>query len=199
MNKSELNQLAAQAKTDEVAAWEIKAHYMPLIEKLQLDNWYKMNSETAFEDDCFRKLEYAVRTYDEKKGDFDKRAKALIFQSVKEYCGRRGNRRAVLSSLDAEMPTNDKEGIKASKYELIEDADVRVEEQAIDEVTKAELTKQYAANDMDKLVLDIILNADGLISQSEITRRVADKTGRTFNSARGVVRSFCARKQALVC
>jgi uncharacterized membrane protein len=199
VNKIELNKLAVTAKQDIVALWEIKAYYIPLIEKLQLENWYKMNSETAFEDDCFRKLEYAVRTYEQRRGDFDKRAKALIYQSVKEYCGRRGNRRDVLDSLDDRARTSNERENDSTLLATIKDEKLDVEAAAIEEVTKQELIEKYAANEVDKLVLDIILDAEGLITQSEITRRLADKTGRTFNSARGVVRSFCARKQAALC
>jgi hypothetical protein len=195
LNRQQLNALAKAAKNDTAAAWEIKAYYMPLIEKLQTENWHKMNSETAFEDDCFRKLEYGIRTFDATKGDFDKRAKALIYQSLKEYCGRRGNRRAVLSSLDKEVAGQEGEALPNTFLDSLKDDAVDVEEAAIEEVAKQELLAKYAGNEMDELIISIILEANELLTQSEITRRLAAKTGRTFNSARGVVRSFCSKQQ----
>lgn len=193
MNKAQLNALAVTAKNDEVAAWDVKAHYIALIEKLQTENWHKMNSETAFEDDCFRKINYAISTFDPTKGDFDNRAKTLIYQSLKEYCGRRGNRRAVLSSLDREVA--DETGAECNYMQQIRDTAVDVEAEAIEEVEKRGLLDKYAATDMDKLIVEIILDANELLNQSEITRRLAERTGRTFNSARGVVRSYCVKKQ----
>jgi hypothetical protein len=196
LNKTVLNQVAVAAKNDEALVWEIIANYTALIEKLQLENWHKMNSETAFEDDCFRKIRYAIKTYDPTKGDFESRAQTLIYQSVKEHCGRRGNRRSVLTSLDKEITTED--GSRENTFlQTIKDDTVDVEAQAIEEITKEELLRGYAETDIENMIVDIILESEALISQSEITRRLAKKTGRTFNSARGVVRTFCFRKQAL--
>ncbi|WP_255451545.1 hypothetical protein [Bacillus sp. AY1-10] len=85
-----LNAAAIEAKTNETVLWEIKAYYMPLIERLAFENWYKMNNETHFIDDCYRKIKYAVRSFDIDKGNFDNRVKMLIHQSVRQYCGNRG-------------------------------------------------------------------------------------------------------------
>ncbi|WP_230322505.1 MULTISPECIES: hypothetical protein [Bacillus] len=73
MNSRELDNVAIEAKTDTARMWEVKVYYMPLIEKLAQDHWYKMNSEAHFIDDCYRKIEYAVRSFDIEKGNFDNR------------------------------------------------------------------------------------------------------------------------------
>lgn len=38
----------------------IKAHYISLIERLAKDNWHRINNETHFIEDCFRKIKYAM-------------------------------------------------------------------------------------------------------------------------------------------
>lgn len=96
MNSRELNTAAIEAKTNTTKIWDIKAHYMPLIERLAQDNWYKIDNETHFIDDCYRKIEYAVRTFDIELGDFDGRAMTYIYQSLRQYCGNHGGRRKVL-------------------------------------------------------------------------------------------------------
>lgn len=40
----------------------------PLIERLAFENWYKMNNEVKFIDDCYREIEYVVRPFDIEKG-----------------------------------------------------------------------------------------------------------------------------------
>lgn len=46
----------------------IEAHYIPLIERLAKDNWYRINNETHFIEDCFRKIKYAIRSFDSARG-----------------------------------------------------------------------------------------------------------------------------------
>ena len=194
MNNKQLNVLAVAAKDNEVKAWEIKAHYMPLIEKLTSDNWHKMNNEVSFIEDCYRKIDYAIRSYNAAKGDFDGRVRTLLNQSVKEYCGRRGNRRKNLDSVE-ELSTVDNE--ETFVFQLRDDA-VDVEAQAVNAVRSEEIVSNFS-NEMDKLIVSIILEADEALNQSDLTRKLAEATGRTFNSARGVVRKFVQRqKEALV-
>ncbi|MEH7463605.1 hypothetical protein V7166_16395 [Bacillus thuringiensis] len=182
-----LNAAAIEAKRDETALWEIKAHYMPLIERLAFENWCKMNNETHFIDDCNRKIEYAVRTFDIDKGNFDNRVKTLIHQSLREYCGNRGNRRRVLELVGEEsldiFPKND--------------TNVNVEEKVINTVVEEELYERYCDRKTDALIVDIIVKEDQVENKSEIARRLAAKTGRSFNSTRGAVRSFVRRKRAV--
>ena len=68
----------------------IEAHYIPLIERLVNDNWHRINNEIHFIDDCFRRIRYAIRTFDVERGEFDKRVKYFIYRSLRDYCGRRG-------------------------------------------------------------------------------------------------------------
>ncbi|EOP24248.1 hypothetical protein IG5_03715 [Bacillus toyonensis] len=70
----------------------IKAHYIPLIERLANDNWYKISNEVHFIEDAFRRIRYAIRTFDVERGDFEKRVKYYIYRSLREYCGRRGEK-----------------------------------------------------------------------------------------------------------
>lgn len=67
----------------------IEAHYIPLIERLVNDNWHRINNEIHFIDDCFRRIRYAIRTFDVERGEFDKRVKYFIYRSLRDYCGRR--------------------------------------------------------------------------------------------------------------
>ncbi|ENQ3105443.1 hypothetical protein ACEOWJ_001421 [Bacillus cereus] len=181
-----LNAAAIEAKTDEAVMWEIKTYYIPLIERLAFENWYKMNNETHFIDDCNRKIDYAIRTFNIHKGNFDRRVRWLLNQSVRQYCGNRGKQRKVLQLIGEEL-----DALK------ILDNTVNVEEEAIKAVIKEEM---YANCDrgIDAQILDIIFDKkDHVENQSEITRKLAEKTGRSFDSARGAVRSFAKRKRAV--
>ncbi|AWC30025.1 hypothetical protein [Bacillus cytotoxicus] len=177
-----LNAAAIEAKTSETVLWEIEAYYMPLIERLAFENWYKMNNETHFIDDCYRKIRYAVKSFDINKGNFDNRVKTLIYQSLRQYCGDRGSRRRVLELLG--------EGIIFSENDI----NVSVEEKAINTVLEEELYERYCDRKTDTLIVDIILKEDQVENKSEIARRLAVKTGRSFDSARGAVRSSLKRK-----
>ncbi|HDR7887555.1 TPA: hypothetical protein QCY09_005632 [Bacillus paranthracis] len=44
--------------------------------------------------------------------------------------------------------------------------------------------------------MDIVFDMDHIENTCDIARRLAKKTGCTFNSARGAVRSFVKRKRA---
>ncbi|WP_144507695.1 hypothetical protein [Bacillus thuringiensis] len=176
-----LNAAAIEAKTSETVLWEIKAYYMPLIERLAFGNWYKMNNETHFIDDCYRKVRYAVKSFDINKGNFDNRVKALIYQSLRQYCGDRGNRRRVLKLVGEDVFSKN-------------DISLSVEERAINTVVERELYERYCDRKIDTLIVDIIVKEDQVENKSEIARRLAVKTGRSFDSARGAVRSFVKRK-----
>lgn len=198
-----LNQLAVAAKESEIALWEIKAHFMPLIERLTSDNWHKMNNEVNFMDDCYRRIEYAVRSYDPIKGAFEGRVQSLLQQGVRQYCGNRGGKRKILDSMEYLVERTVKSATKEGSPDQLTGFDVEseersVEDQVVDNITSEELAQKYSENEMDKLILEIIFNADEAINQSEITRKLAEKTGRTFDSARGAVRSFIKRKKAQV-
>ncbi|WP_255259379.1 hypothetical protein [Bacillus toyonensis] len=179
-----LNAAAIEAKTNETVLWEIKAYYMPLIERLAFENWYKMNNETHFIDDCYRKIKYAVRSFDIDKGNFDNRVKVLINQSVKQYCGNRGRKRKVLQLVGEELCVIG--GI---------DVSIIVEEEALSAIVREEIYEKHCDRETDKLIVDIVFDTDHIENKSEIARRLAKKTGRTFNSARGAVRSFIRRKR----
>ncbi|MED2791389.1 MULTISPECIES: hypothetical protein [Bacillus cereus group] len=179
-----LNAAAIEAKTNETVLWEIKAYYMPLIERLAFENWYKMNNETHFIDDCYRKIKYAVRSFDIDKGNFDNRVKMLIHQSVRQYCGNRGGKRKVLQLVGEELCVIG--GI---------DMSIKVEEEALGAIVREEIYKEHCDRETDKLIVDIVFDTDHIENKSEIARRLAKKTGCTFNSARGAVRSFIKRKR----
>ncbi|MGG5792780.1 hypothetical protein [Bacillus nitratireducens] len=179
-----LNAAAIEAKTSETVLWEIKVYYMPLIERLAFENWYKMNNETNFIDDCYRKIEYAVRSFDIDKGNFDNRVKALIYQSVRQYCGNRGRKRKVLQLVGEELDAIDRI-----------DMNIDVEEKALGAIVREEIYEKHCDRETDKLIMDIVLDTHHVENKSEIARRLAQKTGRTFNSARGAVRSFLRRKR----
>ncbi|WP_020062801.1 hypothetical protein [Bacillus sp. 123MFChir2] len=179
-----LNAAAIEAKRNETALWEIKAHYMPLIERLAFENWFKMNNETHFIDDCYRKIEYSIRTFDIHKGNFDRRVRVLINQSVKQYCGNRGKKRKVLQLIGEDLDA----------LQIIDNT-VNVEGAAIYAVIKEELYAKYCDREVDKIIMRIVLDEDHVENKSEIARRLAKRTGRTFHSARGAVRSFIKRKR----
>ncbi|QCY65035.1 hypothetical protein [Bacillus thuringiensis] len=202
-NTTTLNELAVAAKVDEGAMWEVKAYFMSFIEGLAKENWYKMNNEASFIDDAYRRIEYAVRTYNPKLGEFKNRAYTIIRQGVKEHCGKRGGKRKSLSSME-ELVDRQARTVGGNKYNPTElnrfdvEAKIDIEEEVLNKIEGEELTNKYAENETDTMIIEIILGMTGKFSQSEATRMLAEKTGRTFNSARGAVRSFMKRKKAQV-
>ncbi|MGM2670770.1 hypothetical protein ACS2QR_22800 [Bacillus cereus group sp. Bce026] len=184
MNSRELNAAAIEAKTNTARIWDIKVHYMAFIERLVQENWYKMDNEAHFIDDCYRKIEYAVRSFDIEKGSFDGRARVLIYQSVRQYCGNRGRKRKVLQLVGEEL-------------DAIDRIDMAIDVEELDEVVREEVYERYCDRDIDKLIVDIVFDTDHIKSTCDIARRLAKKTGRSFDSARGAVRAFIKKMVAL--
>ncbi|HDX9650107.1 TPA: hypothetical protein ROY23_000499 [Bacillus wiedmannii] len=172
----------------------INANYITIIERLVNDNWYKMNNEVHFIEDCFRKIRYAIRTFDINKGNFDKRVKVLLNQSVRQYCGSRGKKRDVLTLIG-----------DISGLETLSDCTDTTEEKAICNACTYEeiyetLYGSICEKKIDKIILDSIfdtIDSEDVVrsgvKESEITRTVAQKTDRSFDSARGAVRGFKQR------
>ncbi|EEM93470.1 MULTISPECIES: hypothetical protein [Bacillus] len=167
----------------------IEAHYIPLIERLAKDNWHKINNEVHFIDDCFRRIRYAIRTFDVERGDFDKRVKYFIYRSLRDYCGRRGEKRDkltliedsnVFKALDCTDATEEKAIGNASTYEE----------------TYARLYENICVKKIDFIVLDTMIHTAedyDKITEAEISRALSKKTGRSFDSARSTIRSFKKR------
>ncbi|MFJ8419838.1 hypothetical protein ACIQ7P_13425 [Bacillus wiedmannii] len=167
----------------------LKAHYIPLIERLANDNWHKMNNEVHFIDDCFRRIRYAIRTFDVDRGDFDKRVKYFIYRSLRDYCGRRGEKRDkltliedsnVFKALDCTDTTEEKAIGNASTYEE----------------TYARLYENICVKKIDFIVLDTMIHTAenyDKVTEAEISRALSKKTGRSFDSARSTIRSFKKR------
>lgn len=164
----------------------IKAHYIPLIEGLANDNWHKINNEVNFIDDCFRRIEYAIRTFNINKGNFDKRVKTIIYQGLQHYCGERGRRRRALTLIG-----------DISALEMLGDCTDNTEEKAIYNVsTYEEIYAKLCEKEADILVLDAMLYAAenyDKVSERDISRLLSERTGRSFDSARGTIRSFKKR------
>ncbi|MBK5450902.1 hypothetical protein JFU18_20625 [Bacillus sp. TH22] len=171
---------------------KIEAHYIPLIERLAKDNWYKINNEVHFIDDCFRRIEYTIRTFDINRGDFDKRIKCFIYQALRKYCGERGRgqRRKVLTLIG---------DIKV--LETLEDCTDTTEEKAICNVmtnrdTYAKLYENICKKKIDFIVLDTMIHTvenNEKVTEVAISRALSKKTGRSFDSARSTVRGFKQR------
>ncbi|MGN4539979.1 hypothetical protein [Bacillus cereus group sp. MYBK95-2] len=166
----------------------IKAHYIPLIERLANSNWHKINNEVHFIDDCFRRIEYAIRTFDINKGNFDNRVKTIIYQGLRHYCGERGRRRRALILIG-----------DISGLETLGDCTENIEENAIYNIsTYDEVYAKLCEKEADVLVLDAMIYAAenyDKVSEREISRLLSERTGRSFDSARGAVRGFKQRIQ----
>lgn len=75
------------------------------------------------------------------------------------------------------------------------DTDIDVEGEALDAVVREEVYEKHCDREIDKLIVDIVFDTDHIESTCDIARRLAAKTGRSFDSARGAVRSFVKRKR----
>ncbi|PFW27934.1 hypothetical protein COL07_15730 [Bacillus cereus] len=194
-----LNRLATLAKKevgdyytgicDNKYVEKIEAHYIPLIERLANDYWHKINNEVHFIDDCFRRIRYAIRTFDVERGNFDKRVKYFIYRSLRDYLGRRGGKRYKLTLIE-----------DSNVFKALDCTDTTGEE-AIDntstyEETYARLYETICVKEIDFIVLDtMIYTAENYdkVTEAEISRALSKKTGRSFDSARSTVKSFKKR------
>lgn len=61
----------------------IEAHYIPLIERLAKDNWYRINNETHFIADCSRKIKYEIRSFDSARSTIRSFKKRLRKRNVR--------------------------------------------------------------------------------------------------------------------
>ncbi|AJG95709.1 hypothetical protein I6G77_18105 [Bacillus tropicus] len=166
---------------------KIEAHYIPLIEQLANNNWYKINNEVHFIDDCFRRIRYTVRTFDIDRGDFDKRVKTIIYQGLRHYCGKRGKKRDALTMIG-----------DISALESLEDCiEGNTEEKAIYNVMiDEEIYGNLCEKETDILVLNAMIYAAenyDKVSERSVSRLLSERTGRSFDSARGTVRGFKQR------
>lgn len=194
-----LNRLATLAKKevedcytgicDNKYVEKIEAHYIPLIERLANDHWHKINNEVHFIDDCFRRIRYAIRTFDVERGTFDKRVKYFIYRSLRDYLGRRGGKRYKLTLIE-----------DSNRFKALECTDT-TEEKAIDNMstykgTYANLYETICVKEIDFIVLDTIVHTAenyDKVTEAEISRALSKKTGRSFDSARSTIRSFKTR------
>ncbi|EOO20815.1 MULTISPECIES: hypothetical protein [Bacillus cereus group] len=164
----------------------IKAHYIPLIEHLANDNWHKINNETHFIEDCYCRIRYAIRTFDIDRGDFDKRVKYFIYRALRDYCGRRGEKRDKLTLIG---------GTQA--FETLGNCAEITENKAIYNVMVNEgIYTKLCEKETDIVVLDAIIHTAeqyDKVTEAEISRVLSKKTGRSFDSARSTIRSFKKR------
>lgn len=168
----------------------IEAHYIPLIERLTNVNWHRINNEVHFIDDCFRRIRYAIRTFDIDRGDFDKRVKYFIYRSLRDYCGRRGGKRDKLTLIE-----------DSNAFRKVGECTNTTEEKAIYNVSTyqknyAWLYETICVKEIDFIVLDAMIHTAknyDRVTEAEISRVLSKKTGRSFDSARSSIRSFKKR------
>ncbi|PFL18952.1 hypothetical protein COJ07_17975 [Bacillus cereus] len=161
----------------------IKAHYIPLIERLANNNWHRINNEIHFIDDCFRRIRYAIRTFDIDRGDFDKRVKYFIYRSLRDYCGRRGEKRDKLTLID-----------DTQVLETLGNCAESTENKAIYNVmVEEEIYTKLCEKETDVVVLNAMVHTAenyDKASEAEVSRVLSERADRSFDSARGAVRGF---------
>lgn len=93
MNEKQLNNLVAKAKAgDEDAYWLIVCEFYELILKLSESNRNRVRAQEAFEDQCFKRVRDAIRTYDPTRGSFRKHVEAKIYERLWVYVKRNSER-----------------------------------------------------------------------------------------------------------
>lgn len=212
LTTKEVNELAVLAKDDVNAMWFTKAFFAPFIESKRESGWHKMNNEAHFLNDCEGRIEYAVRKYDVSKGDFANRVHTLINQGLAKYCGTKRSKHRKMFAMECVMVTKptqgvgqDNEGVDSFSLAVSEARELDEQNQATDatvvhESEVEELKAIYCAKPVDETIVDIILkgNTHGGLTHYEIARRLADITGKSFNSARSALRTFIKNKKAEV-
>lgn len=206
LTPKEVNELAVLANDDVNAMWFTKAFFAPFIESKRESGWHKMNNEAHFLNDCEGRIEYAVRKYDASKGDFANRVHTLINQGLAKYCGKKRSKHRKMFDMECTMQGgNDAETSKTFETTVTEVRELDGLHQATDSTSVyasevEELKAIYCAKPVDETIVDIILkdNTHGGLTHYEIARRLADITGKSFNSARSALRTFIKNKKAEV-
>ncbi|ABY46805.1 hypothetical protein [Bacillus mycoides] len=204
LTKAEVNELAVLAQTSEEAMWLLKAHYTPTIEMLRERHWHHMNNDTHFVNDAENRIQHAVKNYNPELGNFDARITRLFKQSIAKYCGKRGQLRKNIEMLDGMVANNaddNSEGdIGTVLYAETQMLQKSTEEIVTEEADIEELKSIYCKKDTDEIIVDIITkhNTYGGLTHYDIARRLADITGKSFHSARSVLKTFIKNRKAEV-
>lgn len=204
LTSTEIDELAVIAKDNEEAMWFIKAYYAPRIEALRETSWHKMNNEAHFLNDMEGRVEYAVRKLNPAKGNFNKLITVLFKQGVAKYCGERGKIRKEMFAMYDSMADNSEEGDTAG-YDIAQSMSTMptnneihtTEHTAIHEADVTELKAIYCQKETDEIIVDIIVknNEYGGLTHYEIARKLADLTGKSFHSARSMLRTFIKNRK----
>ncbi|WP_178023061.1 helix-turn-helix domain-containing protein [uncultured Paenibacillus sp.] len=83
MQTEQLNKAVIKAKNgDGEAMWSIIAHFQDYIHKLSDRNRNLVKSQEDFEDQCFKRVEEAVHSYDPKRGSFTSHVEAKLHERL---------------------------------------------------------------------------------------------------------------------
>lgn len=94
----QLNNLALKAKFGcKASLWEFRSVFIDKIHEMSNKNWYRIHSEERFEESCFSRIDYVVRTFSPEKGDVYKLVMWNLRELLKQHRKRFSARPKVLS------------------------------------------------------------------------------------------------------
>jgi len=189
----QLNILAVRARSgSKEAIEEIYRHFIPIIEKHSEEIWYKLRDETAFRFECYRQIEDAIRTYDEKKGSFSSLIYKRVWMTKSWFLKKR--RIEQPTSLEYLMYEQEEGGFEP------EDPAQDVEKLVIEKETKEDIKKKIASlgrGDAKKKMVVTECWSEGL-NDTEIAKELGLQFGGTFETNRKFIQRLRNRcRQAL--
>ncbi|NGM81251.1 hypothetical protein G5B47_02360 [Paenibacillus sp. 7124] len=91
------------------ALWDVLAHFHGYVTNLSDKYRNMLRSQQDYEEDCFKRIEEAVKTYDPKRGNFEAHALAKIRERTRRWQKRNiaRTRGAVVISINREIDDNE--------------------------------------------------------------------------------------------
>jgi hypothetical protein len=163
--------------------WEIKSYFWKDISELSERYASLIVSQSSFENNCYSRIELAVRKFEPSRGSFIRYVRFWFFELAKVHIVRGKNRRRMLS-LDALSEEDTGYEGSSRRYELQDDLAI------IDaDFLANEKVASLAGDDIRKLS---ILNAwkDGYFNDSETASFLAERHGGNTESHRKFITRF---------
>lgn len=123
MEDSQLNKLVTKAKEgDEDAYWSIVCEFYGLILRLSEKNRNRVRAQDALEEQCFKQVRAAIKTYDPSRGSFKKHVEANIYKRLYFYIKRNSERTKEMETVSLVT----KEGIEIDVEDVLARVDNEV-------------------------------------------------------------------------
>ncbi|WNF07438.1 hypothetical protein [Brevibacillus borstelensis] len=185
---TEYDTYALKAKLGDYFAREmIYRDFMPTINRLVTQNWYRVKNEASLTKRLFDNLDSTINCYESTKGPFKKVAKMNLARSVREFIkNRKYNRTNVISMHGLQEGTD-----KGKLEETLPDVCANVERLIEEREQVKEKVALLAKGDSRKEAI-LLAWSDGLYNDSALSVLLAQRFGGKPESHRQAIKRFRA-------